>query len=972
MRKSQYLLASCTAALLSACSTLPMRPSPAAQSAAVTSDVVAPNSAACALWPHEQSDVRPDPSFRYGCLANGMRYILRHNTTPPGEAVVRLHIDTGSLMEAEDQLGVAHFVEHMIFNGTRNVPEGEFVQKLERLGLAFGADTNASTNLDETIYQLNLPDVREEVVDTALLLMREAASEALMEPAAIDRERGVVLSEERTRDGPEMRMGRSQLDFLYPGQLVRRRLPIGTREIIQTVPAQRLVDFYNGYYRPENATLIVVGDVNIEEIEQKIRERFGDWRGRGLAGARPDLGSVAERGLDVQVFSEPAVRPLMTLVWGRPPELDSDNRAKRMERLRRRLVLEVLNRRLMRIARGENPPFLGASVSTGTPWKAMTQTGLTASFQPGGWRRALEVLEQEQRRIVQHGVTQAELEREITVMREDLRDAVTGAPTRSSGELAGSLLSAVNRGEVVTTPEDHLALFEESVRNLTTAQATDVARSLFRGSGPLLFVSDPVPVKGGKEEIARALERSRQVAVSPTPALAAKAWSYTNFGTAGRVVERREHADLAATFVRFANGVRLTVRPSRLEQGFIRVAAHVGDGQLDLPVDRTAPTWAAQQALVGGGLGRLTVDELNDALVGKQFITGFSIASDKFSLLGATRPQDLQTQLQVLAAYLVDPGWRTLGLERARPAMIDEMRQSRATPDGVLSLNLGRLITSGDPRFGQQSVEEIQRVTMADVRAMLRPLFTDPIEVVIAGDTTVEEAIRLTSETFGALPPRSEGAVAPGADKVRFPTAVAKPVTLTHAGRADQAMAVVAWPTTDFPSDPQKAQAVRVLQAVLRLRLIDEIRERQAVTYSPQVSGDQTWAFPGFGFLVAAIAAEPPRLSKFFEDAQQIVRTLREAPVSPDELSRAVGPLIEGLQRQREGNSYWATSLAAAQKDPRRLAAIRDAITGLQRVGAEDVQRVAREYLLDEKAFKIWVLPETSGAAPSQKGGKSR
>jgi zinc protease len=246
-------------------------------------------------WPQAHSDVRADPNVRFGSLPNGMRYAIKRQAIPPGQAALRLRFDAGSLMETDAQQGLAHFLEHMAFNGSQNVPEGEMVKILERHGLAFGADTNAQTEFDQTVYKLDLPKTDDDTVDTSLKLLREAASNLTLAQAAVDRERGVVLSEERASDSPSFRVFKDRLGFELPGQRMPTRLPIGQVEVVQKAQASLIADFYHHYYRPERAVLVAVGDFDPAAMEAKIRSQFGDWKAVGPAGAEPNLGKVADR-----------------------------------------------------------------------------------------------------------------------------------------------------------------------------------------------------------------------------------------------------------------------------------------------------------------------------------------------------------------------------------------------------------------------------------------------------------------------------------------------------------------------------------------------------------------------------------------------------------------------------------------------------------------------------------------------------
>ena len=252
---------------------------------AVMALAVAPASAQAANpWAHQGSDIAPDPAVKFGVLPNGMRYALMHNALPSGAVSIRLSVAFGSLYEADDEQGLAHFIEHMAFNGSRNVPEGEMVKILERLGLAFGADTNASTGQDFTTYSLELPNASDALVDESLLLLRETASELTFDAGAIDRERGVVLSEWRRGDNFQRRRNVQEMQFLLPGARAVERMPIGKAEVLETARREQLVSLYDRYYRPERATLVIVGDFDVAVMEAKVRAKFGDWAGRGAAG----------------------------------------------------------------------------------------------------------------------------------------------------------------------------------------------------------------------------------------------------------------------------------------------------------------------------------------------------------------------------------------------------------------------------------------------------------------------------------------------------------------------------------------------------------------------------------------------------------------------------------------------------------------------------------------------------------------
>lgn len=952
----QNLAAAASVLVLAACSAAP---TPTMVSPAAEASVQSPADTlrqSRTDWAQATSDIAPDPAVRFGTLPNGMRYAIMRNATPPGQASLRLRIDAGSLMEGEDQLGLAHFMEHMAFNGTENVPEGDLLPILERLGLAFGPDTNAFTSFDQTVYQLDLPRTDDETVGTALMIMRDMAGEATLAADAIDRERGIVLSEERTRASPGLRMALANYGFLLRGQLAPTRFPIGDPEILSTASRDRFTAFYEAYYRPERATLVAVGDFDVDAMETRIRTEFSDWTNASPNGPEPDLGPVEARQPEAFVFSEPGAQPMIELAWVAAPDRSPDTLATRERDLIRTLGFAVFNRRLQRLARQEDPPFVSASASRSTVIDSQDQVSLSASYRPGAWREALAALEQERRRILDYGITAEELEREITEYRAAYETYVAGAPTRRTPALADAITGSVHDQEVFSAPTDDLAFFEATVNGLDVQTVMAELTTAMQGDGPLVFLSSPEPVEGGPETVMAALDQSSAQPIEASAGAAAAAWPYADFGAAGQVAEQATIDDIGVTTVRFANGVRLTVKPTDFRQDQVLVGVSFAGGRLSMPDDRVLPTWAASSALIEGGLGRISREDMEAVLAADVFSTGFGLADERLSLSGATRPEDLDIQLQALAAYASDPAFQPQAFERVRSAYAAAIAQITATPGGAFGIQAGQLTRSGDLRWAFPDAGQIAGAELSDLEALLRPrLERAPVEIVIVGDVEVDAAIASVASTFGALPARDAAGAPENAD-VRFPAGQPE-VVLTHDGRADQGLAFLGWSTTDAPSDVYQARVLSVLAAVLQLRLIDELREGQAVTYSPSANSSPSWEIPGYGYMSAAIEAPPERLDGFFADVETIAAQLRDTPVTADELERARRPLIETIQRGRNGNEYWITNLEGLQTEPTRLGAIRTVISDLERVTPEDLQAAARAFLTTERAFRVRVVP---------------
>jgi zinc protease len=915
------------------------------------------------VWAQTYSDLAADPAIRFGQLQNGFRYALMHNETPTHQASMRLWIGSGSMEESADEQGLAHFLEHMAFRGSTHVPGGDMVKILERHGLAFGADTNAQTGFTSTVYQLDLPETDPGSLGVGLMLMRDIAGELTLGQTAMDAERGVVLSEERLRDTPDYEASAKQLfAFDFQGQLAADRLPIGKVDVIEHAPASLLRRFYAANYRPDRAALVVVGDIDPAAMEAEIKARFGAWTPTGPQTPTPDYGRPEKRGPETHLYVHDGVTPSINISWMAPYDPSADTAEKERRDLVRMIALQALNRRFERLANAADPPFLGAVVGRDNEVHSADVGVLQINFQAPKWREALEAAVAAQRQALTFGLRQDEVDREVTELRVRFRNGVAGASTRRTPDLANDIVRNLDEDGVQTSPQQDLATFEQAVKGLTAAEATQSLRQAFTGQGPLLAMATPLAPAGGEVEVASAFAAAETAPLVAAQDHKTKTWTHTQFGAPGKVVERTTIPDLGVTFVRFANGVRLTVKPTAFRKDQTYVAVHFNHGRLALPKDRDSDAWL-MSGFVQGGLTDLTYDDVQQVLASKSVSVGLGLGDDSFTLQGATRPQDLGAELQLLTAYMTAPGWRSEAFDQVRAGASVAIAQLSSTPQGVETRDRGQLEHSGDARWHVPSAEEVKTQPIAPFKAMLSAaLSTGPLEVEIVGDVTAPQAIALTASTLGALPPRPPAPIPPGADEVRFPDPSPEPIVRRHDGRADQAIGYIAWSIPDLFSDPQRSRALTVATEVMDSRLIDQLRVAEGATYSPAAGAAASETFPGYGYAFASVETPPAKLSGFYAAASKITQTMGANGVTADEFERARKPHVDALIKAQQTNEFWLTRLEDAQTDPRRLALIRDMIPGYARLTLKDIQDVTATYFSPSKAWKLEVVP--AGAQP--------
>ena len=909
------------------------------------------------VWPQAYSDLSADPDIRFGVLANGMRYAIKRNTTPDGQASLRFRIAAGSLEEREDQRGLAHFLEHMAFKGSAHVPRDEMLRILERMGLGFGPDVNAFTQKDQTFFKLDLPRSDDERLDTGLMLLREIAGDLRLDQAAMDAERGVVLSEERLDESPNREAEKLEQAFYFDGQLAGRRDPMGDLEVLRRAPVSKVRAFYDAWYRPENATLIAVGDFDPAAMEARIKARFGDWRGKGPPGARPDLGVPKARGESAYLIARDGLTLAEGVVWARPFDDEADIYARERRNLIEGLGLDVLNRRLTRLAEGAAPPFLSAGASRVESTKSAQLTELWAQPAADGLERSLSAVVEEERRIAQYGVDEDEFKEVLKARRDNLGSNAASAPTALSAAIADRLLTAVGDDRVAMSPAQALAQFETEARGVTRADVDAALKTTFAGQGPLLVTTSPQPIAGGEAAVRAIYDAAVAKAVTAPEARVVKPWPYLSFGPAAKPVSRRETPDLGLTQLRFANGVRLNVKPVSFARNQIQVTVRIGDGLIGLPPDTAAPAWLLP-AWAPGGTKELTADELQAALKGIGVTINAAWADDSLTLSGVTGPRDLARQMELFAALISRPGYRPEAVERQKALVGVEARTVDFTPASVLGVNLPVLLHRGDRRWAvMPTPEALAAAKPADLPALLDPILkTGAIEVTIVGDVTVDQAVSEVGRTLAALPQRAEPRAVPAASPtLRPPDGGGPPIVLRHKGRPDQAFAYVEWPTNDFYADPHEAHVLVLAASVLQNRLIDRIRVTEGATYSPNADSNAQSEMIGYGYVQALVEIPPPRIDGFYRDVNAILADLGRTPPSADEVLRARAPLLETEAKARESMDFWSYYLSHAQTDPREIGAIRRKITDFNSITAEEISAACRKYLTPERAWRLIV-----------------
>ena len=918
-------------------------------------------------WAFERSDVPVDPGYRFGVLPNGLHFVIRNNANPRGTALVRMQVNAGSLDEHDEERGFAHFVEHMAFNGSTHVPEGEMVKLLERDGLAFGADTNASTDYQHTTYKLDLPRADPALLDTALMLMRETASELSFTPGAVDRERGVVMSEMRDRGGYQLKAYEDQIDFLLPRSKLAARLPIGTHQSLVAAGAAGLKGFWAREYVPGHVTLFVIGDFDPDQVETQIRGKFGDWPVAPVEPL-PKAGPITPKAKGLtDVYIDPALSERISVSRKGAWLVEPDSLAQRRENLLRQVGYAIINRRMLRRSREPNAPFRGASYGTSDLFREGRATELTIDTVDGKWRIGLVKAGQEYHRALTYGFTPEEVTEQVAIIRTAHRNDADAESTRNNSQLLGAVLALVNDEVVPDTPRNSKNRLDAFIPQITSKSViAALKREAIPLDQPLIRFQGRVPPADGTADLRRAWAEAMRAPIAPPEHAAVSTFGYTNFGPAGTVVSDAREPVLGIRQIRFANGVRLNLKHTDLDKDRVLVQVSVDGGNLLATRDNPLAT-----RMVGvlnlGGLGKHSKDELDSLLAGRTVSANYNATDETFVAVAATTASDFELELQYLAAQLTDPGYRKEGETVFRQSINNLFASLRATPGAALSADYGAILSDNDPRFSLGRVENYRKLTFEQLRTDVTDRFQHgAIEIGVVGDVDEAAAIALVGRTFGALPPR-ETEFRPYADRRMKPfTAGRTAYVLHHTGVKDQALVTLTWPTRDG-EDSQADMQLTLLQRVTQLALTDDLREKLGKAYSPGAGSSTSRTFRGYGTFLLNASVDVGEVNATRSAMNATIADLRAAPVSDDVLLRAKAPLLEAFDNALKSNAGWLLLVDRAQTEPDRIERLVHGKERLQAITAKELQAAAKRYLTPGGAVEVTVLPEDAEAAAPPK-----
>lgn len=932
-------------------------------------------------WLYEGSNIPVDREWVFGQMDNGLRYAVRRNGVPPQQMSVRVLIDAGSLHERDSEQGYAHLLEHLLFRESKYLGQAEAIAAWQRLGATFGSDTNAVTSPTQTVYKLDIPDIDDAKLSESFRLLSGMIREPVLSDANVAAERPIVLAEKRERGGAAERVADLTRQTLFAGQRLATRNPIGTIETLQGATGNTVQAFYDRWYRPENAVIVVAGDADPMVLAGMVEQWFGDWQGTGEAGVAPDFGDpVAPQGAptiagtdlplgELAVTVEPDMPRSLTYAIMRPWRKVEDTIVYNEGLMLDRLARQIIARRLETRARAGGS-FLFASVSQDDISRSTDATLIGITPLTNDWQAALADVRGVIADAIANPPTQEEIDREAAQFEVAYINYVEQASVESGRNHADNLVNAVDIRETVAAAQVVLDVFNGMKDRMNPAEVHERTRALFEGDVVrAVYVTQAI---GEADENALRTALASEAVVDPTARLASGTISFDELppiGEPGAISEVMPLGILEVEQVNFDNGVKALLWANDAEPGRVTVRVRFGAGYRAFDAEDAVYATIGEGALVYSGLGELGQNEIDRLATGRKLGFDFAIDDAVFTFTAQTRGSDVADQLYLFAAKLADPRWDPDPVLRAKAAGELAYNTYSTSPGAVLNRDLDYVVSARDARFATPTPEMLEKVTPEGFREVWEPLLSQgPVEVLVFGEFDRDEVIEKLRTTFGALPERKPIAPEVARRVIDFPADTSQPTVLTHRGDANQAAAVVSWESGAGVDRVRESRQLEILVQVFNNRLLEALRERLGASYSPQVFSDWPVDIGRGGKIVALAQLEPAVVPVFFAEAERIAQDLAANPPSDDEIARVTEPLAQRVRRASTGNQFWLYNLEGASIEPERVTLLRSLLSDYSQTTPQIMQFLADRYFGKAEPLKLAVIPEGQELAEAAAG----
>lgn len=917
------------------------------------------------LFAQQMQPLPMDPKIRYGVLDNGLTYYIRHNEEPKQRAEFHIAQNVGAILEEDNQDGLAHFLEHMAFNGTKNFPEKTFINYFEKQGLKFGYEINASTSFDQTVYNIsNVPTTRQGLLDSALLVLHDWSGFISLKEKEIDAERGVIVEEWRTRNNADFRMFRKGNELRYPGTKYAKRDIIGDTAVIKNFTYDALRAYYNKWYRPDLQAIVIVGDVDVDLMEKKVKEVFVDIPRKANFGERPIEQIPNNNEPIVAIITDPEATQTTVRIDFKKDKLPREvalSMAGYAMGTMNDIISSVMNERFGEITRDANAPFVGAFSYYGGLVKSKDAFMNIVAPKEGKELEGFEALALELEKVKRFGFTNAEIERAKTNILSNMEKAYNERNNHRSLSLAREYIRHYLNDENIPGVEEEFDMVKMLLPQINAAAINQIVKSYITDENVIIAVQAPEKAEvkiPTKEQLLAAIENAKKAELTAKAEEEVSRPLVEKAPKAGKVKKVTKNKAIDATEMTLSNGIKLVFKPTTFKKDEISLNAFSYGGLSTVGNVADLPSASFATGVVqSNGLGNFNATELSRALTGKIASASPYIGTYTEGINGTSSVKDLETMLQLVYLYFTAPRKD----DNAYAALMNMMKTSLANaeknPDKAFGDSI-RMTTSGhDPRIIVQNLAMLDKIDQDKAIDIFKQRFANPADFtfVFVGniDPNDKETQKLLTTYLGGLK-TSKGKketyknVYKGIPKGKVNNYFTKEMQTKKASNRIQYSA-------EIPYNLTNNVIVSAISDILDMRYMESIREKEGGTYGVSTGAYLSRIPKNEAVLIMQFDTDPEKQARLMEIIHQEVKNI----INNGPLAEDVQKVKENLQKQYaqdlEQNRWWLNTLRTYYQDgANNLTDYRNAINALN---AESIQKILKQIVDQGNVVEVVMTP---------------
>lgn len=903
-----------------------------------------------------------DQKVRTGTLKNGLKYYIRKNSKPEKRVELRLAVNAGSMQENEDQLGLAHFVEHMAFNGTKNFKKNELVSYLQSAGVKFGAHLNAYTSFDETVYMLRLPTDKKDIMNKGFQILEDWAHNVSFENEEIDKERGVVIEEWRLGRGADQRMRDQYFPILLNNSRYAKRLPIGKKKILEGFKYKTIKQFYKDWYRPDLMAVIVVGDIDLDAMEQKIKKHFAgiksvkNPRVKKLYPVPPHDKTFVSIHTDketafsqVQVFYKKPLESFTTL---------GDYRRKLVYSLQN----GMLNQRLQELTEKAKPPFINAFFSYGGFLRSVDaySGGVFANGDNilGGLKTALT----ENKRVRKHGFTKGEFERYKKIILNSYERSYKERNKTNSASYASEYVSHFLEEQPTPGIEFEYNFARKILPTITLAEVNQLSKKWITKNNRVVIVTAAekkgviVPTEA---QIRKVLKEVAFNPVKPYEDKAVSAQLMDKLPTPGKIVSTKKLAKSGVTEITLSNGIKVVLKPTNFKDNQILFDGYsFGGSSLASDTDHHSATYASQ-VMAAAGVSKFKARELRKMMAGKTVRVAPYIRQLSEGISGSTTPKDLETALQMTYLYFTQPRKD----EEAFQSMMNQykslMQNLMANPNFYFQDKLSKIMSQNHPRSGGFFPDEasLKKIKLDRALSIYKERFADAsdFKFVFVGNFEVEKIKPLLARYLGSLPATNRKETYKDLG-IRPPKGVVD--KKLYKGKDPKSQVRITF-TGETKYNKKDDRLVKALAEALSIKLIEELREKKGGVYGAGAFGSLNQRPYNSYSITVSFPCAPENVDKLVKATLGEIEKIKKSGISEKDLNKVKAQQKRSMETNIKNNRYWLGTLRGIFLNGGNIEKIVDYQKGIDALNAKDMQKAAKKYFDMKNYIKVVLYPES-------------